>query len=323
MMEVSQGPAPQHGDAEEGPNPGLPGLPSLEILIVQGDHGHQWRVAVRDQVNNTFVYMDKFDIDIAKRRKQFVENVVQRLQVPEGEAAHARDALRAALDARVGEMLLQHSAEAQGDASWMPLAGAGAPCIINYSKSPDNKSPLLIGMDPQMIAAQLYAITDGFPKRIEGRLFAVNDDHQVVELDSSNKLFAWMRARAHVEWEKGSSLTSQEQFYEHLAMTAEAFDAVEVLPHHPPIPGIYYAHPPIPSDGTGLLDQLLGMFHPATEADRELIRALILTLFWGGRARGATGLPRDRPGPRPRERSRRRQVQADRHPRRRAGRRSA
>lgn len=282
MTDVTQESAPQHVGPEDGEHGGLPGPSSLQFMIAPGDHGQQWRVGARYPDSMTFIHIDKFDIESAARREKFVEALVERLQVPEHKVAQVRFALRAALDARAAEIVQELIAADEGDGPVISFAGAEAPCILNYTKSPDNKGPLFIGMGPQMIAEQLYGITDEFPKRIEGRLFAVGADHEVVELGSANKLFAWMRARAHVDWEKGASLTSQEQFYEHLAMTAEAYDAVEVLPHHPTVPGIYYAHPPIPAESDGLLDRLLAMFSPATEADRESIRAMILTLFWGG-----------------------------------------
>jgi hypothetical protein len=67
-------------------------------------------------------------------------------------------------------------------------------------------------------------------------------------------------------------------------MNAEAFEAVETIPHYPPLEKVYYAHPPIPLEQGGHLDQLIDMFHPLTPVDRVLIRAMILTLFWGGEA---------------------------------------
>jgi hypothetical protein len=73
-----------------------------------------------------------------------------------------------------------------------------------------------------------------------------------------------------------------EQFYENLCATAQDYDGVDVLPDYPPLPRINYAHPPFRAEAGGLLDQLLAKFSPATEADRSLILAMILTLFWGG-----------------------------------------
>ena len=66
-----------------------------------------------------------------------------------------------------------------------------------------------------------------------------------------------------------------------MRMNAERFDAIETLPHFPPIQGIYYLHQEVPQAG-GQLEALLDFFRPATPLDRELIKAMILTFFWGG-----------------------------------------
>jgi hypothetical protein len=46
--------------------------------------------------------------------------------------------------------------------------------------------------------------------------------------------------------------------------------------------GHYYLHPE-PSGGHGkALESLLARYNPATEVDRDLLRAFFLSLFWGG-----------------------------------------
>src|SRR5262249_39073599 len=60
------------------------------------------------------------------------------------------------------------------------------------------------------------------------------------------------------------------------------YAGVEVLPHQPPIDGLYYAHRPVaPGDGRAL-KLLLDRFRPATPIDRDLIQAGFATMFWGG-----------------------------------------
>ena len=64
---------------------------------------------------------------------------------------------------------------------------------------------------------------------------------------------------------------------------AECYSHVESFPHEPKIPGYYYAcgFPEQATDGSAL-DRLLDQFSPETDIDRDLIMAMIVTLFWGG-----------------------------------------
>ncbi len=131
------------------------------------------------------------------------------------------------------------------------------------------------------ISERLMTFASGWPKRVEETLFIGSGDHQPVYLSSPQRLFAWVDTFAKVDWTKGSRFITQERFYEHLRMTAKQFDAIETLPHWPAIPGIYYLHQELPAAGRKL-ESLLSFFEPASPLDRELIKTLILTLFWGG-----------------------------------------
>lgn len=60
--------------------------------------------------------------------------------------------------------------------------------------------------------------------------------------------------------------------------------AVEIVPHYPPIPDHFYlADEKDFSRGDGkALAHVVDHFNPETEEDRDLLKALILTVFWGG-----------------------------------------
>jgi hypothetical protein len=131
------------------------------------------------------------------------------------------------------------------------------------------------------IATQLATLMKGWPKRVQERLFITSAKHQPIYLDKPARLFAWVASWTQLDWEKGATYVTQECFHEYLRMTCEQFDDIETLPHWPAIPGIFYMHQAIPA-ATGMLEKLIDFFRPESPLDRELIKALVLTLFWGG-----------------------------------------
>jgi len=130
--------------------------------------------------------------------------------------------------------------------------------------------------------ASLRRVADGWPKRVGDVLFVEGEGRKPRYLKTPASLFAWLDRRCRVNWTKGASFISQERFFEDRRAEAEAFDVIEGLPHFPPAPGVYYMHEPIPEGDGSKLERLLDFFAPETPHDRQLIKALILTLFWGG-----------------------------------------
>jgi hypothetical protein len=143
-------------------------------------------------------------------------------------------------------------------------------------------------LSAETIAAALSDVTDGWPKRVGGTLFAPADEGRPLYLEDTAALFAWAGRQvsdggdSRLFWAKGPGAVSQEQFLAHLQQTAECFDAVEAHPHQPAMPRTYYLHPPLQGgDGTALAE-LLARFSPAGPVDRDLIKAFFLSLVWGG-----------------------------------------
>lgn len=84
-----------------------------------------------------------------------------------------------------------------------------------------------------------------------------------------------------VSWAEGEDKLSRSQFFAYQQQQAEDFEAVETLPHWPPLPRYYYMHPePTGGDGRALAG-LLRRFGPATDADSDLIESAFLTPFAG------------------------------------------
>ncbi|MBV8557873.1 MAG: PriCT-2 domain-containing protein [Planctomycetaceae bacterium] len=149
--------------------------------------------------------------------------------------------------------------------------------IDSNGKERQSRVPLSVNE----IRSSLESITPGWPKSSNGRLFVQGDNHRKVELKKVSSLFAWIHGEAGVEWGNGENLVTKEEFFEFLGLRTEQCEAVETLPHEPPIPGHVYMHRPLP-EPTRKLDGLLDFFSPATPVDRELIKAFCLTCFWGG-----------------------------------------
>jgi hypothetical protein len=134
------------------------------------------------------------------------------------------------------------------------------------------------------IGADLHRRTGGWPRRVGDQLFVRNGD-AVEWLKSTPAVFAWIGESitpGHaVDWAQGESCVNKDEFAAHLRRTAEAFDGIEHAPHEPPMPGVYYCHPPVCGNGEALAG-LLQRFKPATPEDAVLLKALFLSLCWGG-----------------------------------------
>jgi hypothetical protein len=134
------------------------------------------------------------------------------------------------------------------------------------------------------IYQSLMALTDGWPKVISQTLCAPKGQ-DVRPLKNQAALFAWVRKQHPVDWKRGSGrAVPMEQFYELLLDQDDEYVWASAHPHFPAVPGVYYPTEPPEAKNTGKLNKLLDRFCPETTSDRELIRAFILTLFWGGAA---------------------------------------
>ena len=128
-------------------------------------------------------------------------------------------------------------------------------------------------------------LTGGWPRCVGGSLFVPNDGRPGVSwIPDTDALFAYFgRATGHPPEFKGmpGHHTKRELFADMLR-TAKQYEAVEELPHEPPMPGHYYACE-MPSSGNGeRLNELVNRFSPETDTDRDFILAAFVTPFWGG-----------------------------------------
>ncbi|NLS92477.1 MAG: hypothetical protein GXX96_09965 [Planctomycetaceae bacterium] len=157
----------------------------------------------------------------------------------------------------------------------------GKPSIKNGEQVETDDGKLFTPYPMADILLAIEEATNGWPRRIGGKLFV--DDGEIQWLDKSSALFGWLaHKQGIVEWFRNRGCVSKEEVFAELERTAEAFDAIEWLPHEPPIQRHYYAcKMPPPGDGTHL-EQLLDFFSPETPVDRHLLLAAFATPLWGG-----------------------------------------
>jgi len=160
---------------------------------------------------------------------------------------------------------------------------SGERAFSNFVARRNSRSSSGRGKSIAEITHELYELTGEFPKRVGDHLFAVTAAQDIVWLESPHRLFAWVESFCKVIWARGKDKVPQERFFAHLQMTAEAFDSVERVPHFPSLPGHFYLHAPLPETDGHYLTDLLQRLSPATEVDAALLKAFILTPFWGGR----------------------------------------
>jgi hypothetical protein len=105
-------------------------------------------------------------------------------------------------------------------------------------------------------------------------------DNQTLEfftaLYAKNQRIYWLETRAE-------GFMPRAEFVNGLTQILKSYDGFSEFPHYPPIPGYFYKLQITENpEKTGKLDELVNMFTPATPSDKDKIRALFCSLFWGG-----------------------------------------
>jgi hypothetical protein len=135
-------------------------------------------------------------------------------------------------------------------------------------------------LDPLSIVEKITTHTSGWPKLIGGKLMVISRSGELRNIDTTNMLFAFLQEQFEVYW-KNSQIT-KEEFFELLKTAVERKAFASELPHFPPIEDAYYHHQPVPEQSEQKLEEFIDRFFPATPLDRDLIKSLIMTTFWGG-----------------------------------------
>jgi hypothetical protein len=142
----------------------------------------------------------------------------------------------------------------------------------------------------------------GWPRVVNSMLFAPGDAPPEGELpglgsirfiNNEAALFAYMMRDCDIRWTtrecmdketnaKRNPMTKKEMYEFVLAEATPQYQAVEILPHTPDVPGIFYVECELPRPTGEALSELVGKFNPETEYDRQLMMAALATPAWGG-----------------------------------------
>jgi hypothetical protein len=153
----------------------------------------------------------------------------------------------------------------------------------------------LIPLNISEITRRISDQTGNWPRRVGSALFVDRTEaishteksgltHSLHWLERTAQLFAFIGAKTQTPptFHHLPGAHTKEEVFSGLQQSSTAYQAVEILPHEPPIPSHYYACDiPEPGDGQHLLS-LVQRFAPATPIDCDLILCLFATLLWGG-----------------------------------------
>lgn len=179
--------------------------------------------------------------------------------------------------------------------------------VVDATKSDGDSVRYYVPL-PQ-IARNINEAMGGWPRRAGGMLFAVSDvpPHRLPEmrdvrwLKKAESLFAWVSQHCDLRWTTNETMhqvrkapltpaTKSELFAYYVDGPVVAYRAVEILPHEPEMPDLFYLPanlppaPPTSPDKRTPLQELVSRFNPETEEDRALMLAALLTPGWGGPA---------------------------------------
>lgn len=140
-----------------------------------------------------------------------------------------------------------------------------------------NDNPLSI----EQMAAFIQGITGNALVNVGGSLtWHANESAEAIA--SPADLIARIGDYASIDWRRGSRFHTKDEVFAGLKRHVPRYDWVSEYPHFPRLPRVLYVRPIPKARHTGVLDAMIERLNPATKRDTKLLKAMILTLFWGG-----------------------------------------
>jgi hypothetical protein len=174
---------------------------------------------------------------------------------------------------------------------------AGRPVVRNFNivvekddKGKDKNFKVIVLL--QDIVRTLKVATGDWPRCASGFLFAhdtKNEKNPIKVFAEPEELFGWMQGVSVLRWDGGSdrkarALVTKNEFFAALKDHVQYYDGIEMCPHEPMLPDVYYAYEPDPDyepDGRYFKRVIAFFDNVETTTDRELIRALFMTPMAG------------------------------------------
>lgn len=178
----------------------------------------------------------------------------------------------------ISELEFIQSVEPDGQHT-IPDHQSGKLRLTNASRDAGSRS--ITPLDPREILNEITKHTQGWPVSVAGELIVLTSQRTLQSKKTETQYFAWLYEHFEVEWQSSPAI-SKAEFFEFCRSNSDQYTDATGFPHYPCVDGVLYQYPSIDEETGGFLDSFINFFSPATESDRELIKAFILTLFWGG-----------------------------------------
>lgn len=154
---------------------------------------------------------------------------------------------------------------------------------------------------PIIVENMLHAL-DGWPKLLNNVPFVMVFDnaknmYKPLRRGKPSELFGFISSKLPCRWTAGNdaegmSFITKEEFITTFPLidAVDKYKCISCAPHEPPFPFVYYHDCEMPKDYTPTgeyLERFLDFFNNAdTPFDRDILRAVVLTLVWGTRSHG-------------------------------------
>ena len=164
------------------------------------------------------------------------------------------------------------------------------------------KKSIMLYKPINQVGNEIRETTGNWPRATGGLLFYAEAAREgklpdmacVRTMSRPDQLFAWIQEKADFRWGEGVAYTAsgkhartpatKGEVFRHISESPETarYATVAILPHEPPMPGVFYLPVELPRSDGQALTTLLDRLNPETPEDRQLLLAMLMTPGWGG-----------------------------------------
>lgn len=146
-----------------------------------------------------------------------------------------------------------------------------------------DKKTRVIPLPMEEILSRLRSHAGDWPRRVGSKLFVHHGQKDIAWLGNAAALYGWLGSTlGTINWHSATGCVTKPEMFAEVKRLARNYTSIESLPHEPAVPDVYYSCRMVEPGNGEHLEQLLDRFCPASEIDRDLILAAMMTLIWGG-----------------------------------------